>query len=320
MGLVEQIKRDEEELAKLEAEAAGDKPAAETATEQTETQAEPEPEAAETETTGDETAEPEKTEAETAEETDEKPDAAAFAKARREKRELQAKIDELRQQLQQVQQPAQRQAETSAAKADPDPEPSKQDNYEAWLEWKDRQLERKTAQLEQKLNEREQREYVSNLYTAALQELQDDETTYKRAKPDYDAAMEHMKTAYVNAMRMVNPGVTGKEVNSAMQQSILKLAATAKARGVNPAEALYDAAIEFYGYQPGQATEAKPAAKPAPNLGKIAANQRRSASPLQGGGSGQSAMLTMEMVANMSNAEFMKLTPAQLRQLEMQAQ
>jgi hypothetical protein len=97
-------------------------------------------------------------------------------------------------------------------------------------------------------------------------------------------------------------------------------ASQAHKAGLNPAEEIYSIAIERFGYQPKKADEsagvekAKPVSSK-PNLSVIAANKKRSATGLAGGGQG-SGGLTAADVQNMSNAEFSRLTATQLRELE----
>ena len=269
------------------------------------------------------------------------PSVAAFAKERCEKRALAAQKAALEAQLAELRKaPAEqpkKEAVVSEVKKDEvsaDPEPNKLDNYEEWLEWKDRQsaklaleatkIARETADQVKEINDwresqRKAAEY-SNIVSAAVQEFTQIENDYRAKNPDYGNAMEYGRREYGRALKLLNPQLTEKQVEQELDKQMLMFAAEAKARGLNPAEELYDTAIERFGYQPNQGgSQTEVAAKPVakrPSLSVIQANKKRSASPLSGGGQGGSASITAADLENMTNAEFSRLSAAQLRALE----
>lgn len=97
-----------------------------------------------------------------------------------------------------------------------------------------------------------------------------------------------------------------------MKEYIIGVAAKAARDGENPAKAIYSLSKEKFGYAKVETKESAPKK----DLKKIDANRRKSASPLQAGGRSGSVSLTKESAADMSLAEFAKLTNAQLREIE----
>lgn len=273
---------------------------------------------------------------------DVKPDAAAFAKARREKRAKEAENAQLRKELEELRAartaPVQSTVAQPTAKVDAivDAEPNKATDYEAWLEWKDRQIEAKNAALEADLgdikkwrNEQETQTKEQNQFQAAVTEFLDIENKYRQSNPDYGNAIGFAVNKYREAAKVMYPDKTEAQIVEAIDKQMLQQAAVFASKGLNPAEELYDLAIERFGYVPKSAaaeeettdTEAQVTQQtrptPAkPKLAVINANKKKSASPLSGGGQAGSSQLTAEDLDNMSNAQFAALTPAQLRELE----
>lgn len=232
---------------------------------------------------------------------EEKPDASAYARLRREKRELQERLKAYEEQKQ-----------TKKEDVDNDPEPNKQENYEQWLEWKDRKLEEKIARIEGKVTQSEQESEQNKLYQGAIKEFQDIEKKFKATAPDYDQAAEHLKKELTRSISLLNSELSPSQIQGVVTNHILKMAAQAAAGGLNPAEELYRMSKTTFGFVEKKEETTKP------NLKKIDANKRKSSSPLQSGGKPGSIPITLEAVNDMSLAEFAKLTPSQLRELENQ--
>lgn len=290
--LYEQIEEEENKLKEVAEEAEAEEEELEESEEEEEPQEsieevekkEPEPEAKEEE-----------------KEEEQKPDASAYARMRRENRELAKKLEE----IEAAQRPK------APEPANTDPEPSKQEDYEQWLEWKDRQNERKIADIERwKENEVKAREH-NTLWNGAIKEFQQYENAFQKDMPDYEQAAEHLKSRLKDSISLVSDHLSPQEVDKAVSEYILKSAAKAVSEGYNPAESLYRMSKEKFGF----VNTSKPAK---PDLRKIDSNRKKSASPLQSGGKSGSASLTAESVADMSMAEFAKLTPSQIRELESQ--
>lgn len=253
------------------------------------------------------------------------PDAAAFAKQRREMREMKAKLAAL-----EAAKSAVPEAKTEA-KAEPapvaDPEPNKNEDYQGWLEWSLRQgardlaaLKAENAETKNLVAEVKKKSDTSDLMTAAYQELSDIEDTYKADNADYDNAMSHAQKRFTESLKILNPNLTKKQIEDATRDEVLKVASLAMQQGQNPAEVLYDMAIERFGYvkeQPKEAPKEAEKVKPKLDLAKIEANKKKSATSLGNGGQGGSVPLTKEVAANsMTLAEFSRLTESQLDALE----
>ena len=265
------------------------------------------------------------------------PSAAAFAKMRRELREAKAKAAALESARTAPAAADVKQTVVGDKKADPaDPEPNKQEQYEAWLEWRDRQLEAKAAGLEAKvakidgrLEQQDQERAYAGQFQAAVHEFIDIENAYRQENPEYNEAIGHGRMEYLRAAKIMHPDKTTAQIETAIDNQMIQFAAQAAVKGLNPAEELYDLCIERFGYVPKDRRIAEPevksdnakaisapVAKAKPDLAVIQANKKKSASSLNGGGSGGSQTLTPDDLANMTNAEFSNLSPAQLRELE----
>jgi hypothetical protein len=277
------------------------------------------------------------------------PSAAAFAKERREKRELAAKLKELEEKLAKssaqptvIQQYVQKQANEPAQKNEKpieDLEPNKTTNYEEWLEWRDRQVEKAAIEAKAGVEEigkslkeikewrESQQEKIRRdaIVDAAVSEFVEIEDAYKKENPDYANAVDFGRKEYGKAIRMRDWDKTPAQIEAELDHMMLMFASQAKSKGLNPAEEIYDLAIERFGYTPktkqqeaeaednGQTEDLPPKKKT--NLSKIQENKKRSISGLASG-SGTSGTLTAADIDNMSNAEFSRLTPSQLRELE----
>jgi len=237
------------------------------------------------------------------------PSAAAFAKLRREKREAAAAAAKLEQELAAVkQQPAKQQAEPT--KDNPDPEPDKLADRTSWLEWKLRQNEREVSEFRAWKAKQEQETEHSRTVNEAVQEFNQIVNEYKKGNADFDNAMSFAEKRYAESLRILNPSLSDNQIRTAINQEVLKLAAIAAAKGLNPAEELYDMAIERFGYVKAEETTKKP------DLKKIEENKKRSVSGIAAAGSSGKMPLTLEAISKMSNGEFANLDPALLRQLE----
>lgn len=263
-------------------------------------------------------------------EDDDKPKTNAdWARQRRELRELKAKLAQL-ESTKTASAPA---AEIKPAAESPKSpekitEPDKNVNYQAWLEWK---LEQNDLTIKEqnkvaedykiwKADQTKQRE-TQVAINNAVGEFQGIEESYQKKNPDYLNAMEFARNEYARALKLTNPQMTQQQIDSKIDYDILTFASQKSQAGLNPAEELYDMAIERFGYTRAEAKREveewtqKPASKS--NLKVVSNNKRRSASPLSGGGRGGDIPVTLENAANgMTMGEFSNLTPDQLMQLE----
>lgn len=232
--------------------------------------------------------------------------------AKRQLAELQKRLDEKER--------AEKEAAQKAADAASDPEPSKDEDPDAWLEWRVRQVEKeanvakqKAAELEAFTQQREQEFRQQKLIEQATIEFVTLEAKFKEATPDYDDVAEHFVTRIRQDIGLRYPNATEAQINDAARTQLLQIASSYAQQGQNPVEALYKLTKERLGYVPKQAAAASDKAKP--DLAKIAANKAKSASGAAAGGGASKPSITAEDAVNMSTAEFAKLSPAEQRRL-----
>ncbi len=297
--LYDQIEQEEKELENASKEA--EKPDAEK-----EVPAEDGQPAAEAVEKAEETVEegsPPSEKVETEDKTGDRPDNAAFARLRREKAALERRL-----------------AEMEAAKAVPaperpvkpaDPVPDKAADPAAYAQWESRQTREKVEEIAQKQALRDQQEQQARLYQSAVQEFTGYEGEFKKNARDYEDVAQHLRQRLGDSLRALHPNAADNQVEAAVDQQILRFASEYARQGLNPVEELYHMTKEKYGYRPSE-----PEKKRGPDLATIEKNKKRSASPLSAGGQSSGARLTAEAAANMSLAEFSKLTPSQLAELE----
>lgn len=216
-------------------------------------------------------------------EKEEKLDAAAFARMRRELREAKQKAAE----LERAQQPQQKQ------EAEPVQETA----------------EERLARLEGHIAKNE-------LTQRAIQEFSSMEREYMAENPHYDAAGALVQKEMIRAEMLLNPSMTPERAAQNVMNKILRIASNSVNQGANPCEVLYDMAVERFGFRPEVKQEVR---EKKTDLAKIDKNKKRSATPLSAGGSSGKAAVTLESVGNMSLADFNKLTPEQMRELEAQS-
>ncbi|MDP9195207.1 MAG: hypothetical protein M3O22_00285 [Pseudomonadota bacterium] len=302
--LYDQIEQEEKELENASKEA--EKPDAEKETPEVPAEnGQPAPEAvAKAEEAAEEGGPPvEKPEAE--DKTEDRPDNAAFARLRREKSALERRL-----------------AEIEAAKAAPTPQgpvavkpadsvPDKAADPAAYAQWEFRQTQQRVEEVAQKQALRDQQEQQARLYQSAVQEFTGYEGEFKKNAQDYEAVARHLRQRLGDSLHALYPNAADNQVEAAVDQQILRFASEYARQGLNPVEELYHITKEKYGYR-----STEPEKKKGPDLATIEKNKKRSASPLSAGGQSSGARLTAEAAASMSLAEFSRLTPSQLAELE----
>lgn len=256
---------------------------------------------------------------------------ADWARQRRENRELKARLAKLEAEKSAPTAPVKEEAkpEVKNEKAELDKEPDKTQNYQAWLEWKiaknDSTIEGQQKLIEELKEERvktRKQEEEDRVTNAAIEEFTNIEEAYKKQNPDYENAIDFARKKYLDAAKMFYPDKTEKQIEEAIDKQMLAYAAGYAAKGLNPAEELYDLVQEKFGYVKAEAmpepAEEKPRqeVKQRPNLKVVNENRRRSASPLGNGGQGGSIPITKQIAADMSLGEFSRLTPDDLMNLE----
>lgn len=241
---------------------------------------------------------------------EEKPDNSAYARMRWENSQLKKQMAELQASFAAAQKPVEKPV---------DAEPNKAEEYEKWLEWRDRQTESVATKAIEAVEEikrtqaaERERQESERVFHGAIAEFQGYEAQVKAKVPDYDAAAAHMRGQVERSIKIVNPHYTPQQVERATIDYLLRRAAMAATEGHNPAEALYHTAKSEFGYTPA------PVAK-APPVDVIDKNRKRSATGQTGAGQSGSVVTTPKEAGSMSLAEFAKLTPHQIAELERQA-
>lgn len=239
---------------------------------------------------------------------EEKPDNSAYARMRRAEKEA----AELRKKNEEREQ--ERKARDSG---DPDPEPNKADDIEAWYEWNLRQLNDENKSLKVKLDEHDN--FIGTALkqenrTKAKAELAEIENDFKKSAPDYDDAVRHMASLMFHGKKYADPFKSEKEIRDEIETFALTVAAQAYNSDQNPAEALYRMAKDHYGFDPKKVekTEEK---KPGPNLKVVADAKKRSPSGMTASAKSGDYQLSQEAALELSNAEFQALPAAEKRRL-----
>ena len=259
-------------------------------------------------------------------------DHAAWAKLRREKRELEAKLKAVENKSTAPSPVTVTEQPKTDAKLATDVEPDKATNPEAWKEWKIGQLEAKQNEINQRFEAQAKIEQETKVFREAIGEFNQIRDDYISKNPDYIPAFTHGFDAYAKSIKMMNPSLSNQQITGMIDRELLKFAGQCVAKGLNPAEELYDMAIERFGYAPNSAKTSKNTEEeqepvheapkgiqreaPRPNLRNIANNRKRSASPLVGAGQTGKGQLTKEGAANMTLGEMMELDPADWAELE----
>jgi hypothetical protein len=298
MSLQEQIKKEEEELAKLEA-LENEESTEEQAEEQEEEVVEDEngeddENEVDAESDGEEGEAPEEEVAKAAPEEEIKNPNDTAAKLRIERRErlkAQEELAELRRRHETHDFKPQQQPQQEPL---PEPEP-----------------------VEERLARIENQQYNANLQQQAQQELTSIESEFIKTTPDYPNASTHMIKSMHQGAKAAFPNMDDRQAIQFVQGKVMEIASRAAQNNQNPAEVFYQMAYDHYGYKPEANNEAESAPKvnKVKNLRAVAKNKRRSASPLSGGGQVASSNVTMEQAIDMDVADFGKLSDSQFNDL-----
>lgn len=264
-------------------------------------------------------------------------DHAAWAKLRREKRELEAQLKTAKGQPPAAQEKSPEVAKKADGKPAEDAEPDKAKDPQAWRDWKDRQRDAELAELRNFRDSQTKQQEETKVYTQAIGEYNQIRDDYIKVNPDFIPAFNHGFESYAKSIKMVRPDLTNPQITAWVDKELLKFAGECVGKGLNPAEEIYDMAIERFGYVPKSAAEVakdesdEPEAEsegtklpvgvrqketPRPNLKAIADTRKRAASPLIGGGQSGKGALTKEAAANMTLGEMIDLQPKDWEELE----
>jgi hypothetical protein len=209
------------------------------------------------------------------------------------------------------------------ALANDDPEPADKDSN-AWLKWKVRQQDKVISQITERETQTRGQQEITSRVRGAINEFRSIRDDYVKKNPDFVPAFQFAYNKHAELMKLDHPTWTPQQIVRELDWKLLQAAGSYAKEGINPAEALYDLAIETYGYVPnsGGKTETESSAtgvatqRPRTDLRTIDSNRRRSATGLTSGGSSGSIKLTKEAVAKMTNGELLNLSEEDWKQLE----
>lgn len=201
--------------------------------------------------------------------------------------------------------------------AEPDPNL----DPEAHLRW---ELQQTKAQLQEVAAWKQKKDYEEQRVTLrdeAVKSYTSYENEFKDTVADYGEVTRFGIQAIASSIMTLNPALKGEALNDAVKHKVLELGAQAEARGEQPAEFFYKQS-KAWGYkpEPPKAEDTPAPEKKTPSVKNIAEHKKRSATSLTPGGKSGSAPVSREQVMskNMTLADFAKLTPNQLRELEAQ--
>lgn len=308
MGLEEQIKKEEEELRKLETEDEGQ-----------ETEEEDTSEAEEEEDTSEKEGEVEKDTSEKEEEPEEDEvdgeDDKADDKAEDPKNanDAAAKLRIERKKRMQLE-------EQLAAARENREKPTVAETKAKPEETRSETTEEKVARLDREDQERREREAQLKLRNDAINEFNSIEADFAKDTPDYNDASKHMIQSMIDGVKRAYPNASDNDAIAFVQNQVLQIASQAVRKGMNPAEVLYEMAFDRYGFDPTAAKKpAQSTDKMKENLKNIAKNKKRSASALSGGGQSAGARATIEEANKMDLATFGNMSEAEIDELIAQA-
>lgn len=210
---------------------------------------------------------------------------------------------------------AEREAEIEALRNPKKTLPAKEENYEAHVEGRLETSEERLARLEAAEAERQKEQREQQTVVGALTELKQYESAYAQAAPDYQEASNHLKSMIATSIKLLEPNLSPEELAKRTIKTFLERAGTALNSGVNPAQSIYNQALQV-GYRRQEKKE-ETASKERGNFEKVAENKKKSPGMI-GTGSGSKPATTLEAMDKMSNREleeFSRLNPEETERL-----
>jgi len=200
-------------------------------------------------------------------------------------------------QLAQQQQLIQQQQQQKEA----DPEPDKDLDEIAHLQWQNRQLVSQREQDQQQMVSIQQQMQLQQ----ATQEFKAYESQYQSNEfPQYSEAKTFLKTSYKTELKLQHPQATDAQLDQEISRQELILASNAVNGGMNPAEAVKRMA-EARGFIAKQ--EKATPKKGKVNVSKMAQNQKRSANLINRSGDSKKDKLDAQQILDMSFDDRLKL-------------
>lgn len=237
-------------------------------------------------------------------------------------RQQQQRIDDLERQIAELKKPKETKITTEnaknfeewkSAKGVDDKEPNKQEDYEAWLEWRDRELERRQdyqderfSRMERASSDRAQADEQQQTVNQALNELKGYVQNCMNERADAKEVFDHLEQSLADSVRMLNPHYNAQQVQQAVTYKLLELGSNLYNSGHDPGVGLYEMGKQSY----------EPPKKKTDNLKNIKKNKERSGTPLNKGGKSSTNKITYEDYDNMSLADKMNLTNEEIDEIE----
>lgn len=243
--------------------------------------------------------------------------ARAFARERKEKRELREKLEaeaKARQELAERLAKLEGRSEASPkleSKVDlADQEPDRDLYPEDWNVWNSNQLRK---ELEELKSFKKQQEAMTQ-FEAERRGVAALEGQFKQKAADYDDAVAYLVEKEKRVKKVINPNATDAQIDSLIEQEKVALFKQIYATGKNPAEVVYELA-KADGWT-GKKALPTPAAKPSSNLDRVAENQRKAASLIGGSSADKTGKITSEQLLSMSVDELVRVPDSVWKQAE----
>lgn len=251
---------------------------------------------------------------------EEKVDNAAYAKLRRDQKAAEKRAEEAERRAAAAEArfkeaPSQPQPGEATIKARADAEPDANLDPEAHLRWelsKTRQELKEVADWKVK-NEKAERN--KQLREGAVKAFEGYENAFAPTVGDYLEVTTFGVQKISNSIRTLNPSLKGNDLQEAVRNQVLRLAAIAESQGYDPAEHFYEQS-KSWGYQPPKAALKEEEEAPKQTVKKMAEHKKKTAGSLSHGGKSGNAPLSRESLEGMKFSDFAKLTPKDLRDLE----
>ncbi len=254
------------------------------------------------------------------EKEEEKIDNAAYAKLRRDQKAAEKRAEEADRRAAAAEAklkeaPTQPQRGLPPAQTDADREPDANLDPEAHLRWELAQTRETVKSLKEREEKREATERQNNLKQGAIKAFEKYENDFSPTVNDYQAVTTHGLNQIASSIRTLNPQLKGEDLQEAVRRQVLRLAAIAEQQGYDPAEHFYEQS-KSWGYQEPKPEVKQDEPEQKTSVKRMAEHKKKTAGSLSHGGKSGNAPLSREAFKNMGFADFAKLTPRELQELE----
>lgn len=194
-----------------------------------------------------------------------------------------------------------------------DEAPDRDEDPVGYTEWHLRKTQEKLAEVERRTTEQEKAYRQREVKERALNEVRQYEAQAMQKLPDFEQAKTFYAQAVAYSVRALAPTIDHAALVEIVNERMLNRAAEfARAGSTNPAMDMYEEA-KAMGYVRKEGEE-----KPAPDMDKVAKNRARNAGTAGAASGSDGGRVTAAAIANMSNAEYMRLPYADRRRIELE--